>query len=354
MFKLVDFYIGRQVVLASLFVLLGLTSLLSLFSLINEIQIDSGTYQTSDALLYVGLMFPAELLELFPMSVLIGGLFALGNMASHSELTILRAAGMTSWQISGSAIKASLLLMLLVVAISEWVAPVTTKSAQQLKTIAISGGKLGASETGGWAKRENEIIQIGSILNDGQMRNIKLYQMSSNARLVAIIEAKRAVKEKEQWTLKEVTETHFYSDNVEIILQTSRVWLNPLQQSQVESLTLEPDSLNMEGIINYLNYLRANQLPTQNYELAFWRKLLQPLMIAIMVFLASSFVFGPMRNVSMGARMLSGIMLGFIFHIANQSFGPVSLIFGLWPLLGALLPVSLFATIGYWLMRKNS
>jgi lipopolysaccharide export system permease protein len=261
---------------------------------------------------------------------------------------------MTSWQIAGSAIRASLILVLLAFALGEWVSPAATEKAQQLKTAAISGGEVSYSKTGFWIKRDNEIIRIGRILDDGQLRNITLYQMSSDAQLIAIIQSARAMQVDGQWFLKNNRETYFNADNIETSQQKSRLWLNPLEQSQINTLTLQPDSLSLQGVVHYLDYLRDNELPTESFELMFWQKIAQPVAIAVMVFLATSFVFGPMRSVSMGARILSGVMLGFAFHLVSQSFGPVSLVYNIMPVIGALLPLALFALLGVWLMRKNS
>lgn len=355
MFSLLDRYIARQVIFASLMMLLLLATLRSFFSLIDELgDLGKGGYQLSDALLYVSLMFPGRLLEFFPMSVLIGALFGMGNLAANSELTVMRAAGVTTWRIAGSTIKASIILMLFVLIIGEAIAPISSKAAQQLRTAAISGGELSVSKTGLWARHQNKIIQIGNILTDGQLRDITIYQLSQNDRLESIVKANNAYKTAEQWQLNQVTEINF-SDN-QILTQSSesRVWDNPLEQEQLDTLTLEPETLNLVGLFNYIDYLEQNNMESESYVLAAWRKLMQPLAIAVMMFLAVSFVFGPMRDVSMGARILSGVLLGFGFHLASQSFGPISLVFDIWPLLGALLPLLLFASLAYWLMKRNS
>lgn len=353
MLKLVDRYIARQVIVSSLLILLLLASLRSLFSFLDELNSLQGNYQLSDALLYVGLMFPGRILDFFPMSVLIGALFGLGNMASNSELTVMRAAGMTTWRIAGSTIKASFLLMVMVIIVSESVVPISSKAAQQLRTSAISGGELSFSKTGLWAKRQEQVIQIGNVLNNGQLADITLYQTSAEKGLISIINAERALRNEQQWILENVTETRFYDERVETKRQDSRLWLNPLMQSQIDTLTLEPETLNLKGLLSYIDYSRQNGLQSKNLELALWRKVMQPLAIAVMMFLAASFVFGPMRDVSTGARILSGVMLGFVFHLTNQSFGPISLVYNFWPWLGAILPLVLFSFIGYWLMKRN-
>jgi lipopolysaccharide export system permease protein len=370
MISLIDRYIGRQIIVSSLFVLCMFALLQSAFSFLDEVgKTDRGNYQVSDALLYVWLMLPSRILDFFPMSVLVGSLFALGNLASNSELTVLRAAGMTTWRITGSAIKASLLLMLLVIINSEWIAPQATQSAKQLKVNAISGGDLSFSQSGLWAKQKDQVIQIGKLINANQLQQLTIYQLNQNYQLASILQAENATKitataqpisaEKlnlleEQWQLNQVIETIFHADRVETNHSEHRLWFNPLQTEQLNSLALEPESLNIAGLLSYMTYLESNNLETNNYELALWRKFLQPLVIAVMLFLAASFVFGPMRDVSVGAKIMTGIMLGFAFHIANQSFGPVSLVFNFWPFAGAFLPLLLFAGLAYWLMQKNS
>jgi len=353
-FSLLDRYIARQVIVSSLMMLFLLAMLRSLFSLLDELgDLDKGGYQVSDAFLYVSLMFPSRILEFFPMSVLIGALFGLGSLAANSELTVMRSAGITTWRIAGSTIKASILLMIAVVFIGEAISPISSKAAQQLRTAAISGGELSVSKTGLWARHQNQIIQLGNILSDGQLRDVTIYHLSDRNRLEKIIKAKSAQKQTENWLLHQVTEISFAEQAIQTHTTASRIWLNPLDESQIDTLTLEPDTLNLLGILKYIDYLEQNSMQTEEYELAAWRKLMQPLAIAVMMFVAVSFIFGPMRDVTMGARVLAGVMLGFVFHLASQSFGPVSLVFNIWPFIGATLPLVIFSLLGYWLMKRS-
>ncbi|MGX5174452.1 LPS export ABC transporter permease LptG [Aliikangiella sp. IMCC44653] len=355
MFSLLDRYIGKQVIAASLIILIILTSLRSLFSLLDEMgDIGVGRYQISDALLYIGLMIPERLLEFFPMSVLIGSLFAMGSLAQHSELTVMRAAGITTWRIAASAIKASGILMLCVILVSEWLAPVTTKSASQLRAVAISSGELSLSQSGLWAKQGNRIIHILNIVNDKELKGLTIFQLNNVGSLEQIIKAESASQVGAAWQLNKVTETHFAQEQIVTKQSESKAWNSPLKSSQIESLTIPADSLNLVGLIDYIEYLNSNKLNSAEYELAAWKKVFQPFAIVVMMFLAVSFVFGPMRSVTMGARILAGVILGFGFHLANQSFGPVSIVYNLPPVLGALLPLILFAGAAWWLMRRSS
>ena len=354
MFNLLERYIARHVLSASLLILFLLIVLRAMFSLLDESKsIGTGSYEMADALLYVALMLPQKVLDVFPMGVLIGSLFGLGILASNNELTVMRAAGMTTWKIAGATLKASLILMVAALFLSEVVAPVASKSAQQLRTSALSDGKISRSATGLWAKRDHQIIHIASIHKNGEMHDISIFELDTNYRLNQITEAKVAKIIDGDWFLFEVTKAIFNPAKIEKMSLKQMKWQNPLDEDNIETLILQPETLNVKGLIKYQQYLSDNALDSSEVELVIWQKLFLPLSIAVMMLLAASFVFGPMRDVSMGARVLTGVMLGFGFHLAKQSFGPISLIYGVSPFVGAFIPLVVFAGFAYWLMQKS-
>ncbi|RYG05496.1 MAG: LPS export ABC transporter permease LptG, partial [Chitinophagaceae bacterium] len=79
---------------------------------------------------------------------------------------------------------------------------------------------------------------------------------------------------------------------------------------------------------------------------------LEPLATASLVLIAISFVFGPLRSVTMGQRVFTGVMFGVAFLIAQRLFGPASLVFGFSPLLAVLCPIVVCVGIGLFLLRK--
>ena len=101
-----------------------------------------------------------------------------------------------------------------------------------------------------------------------------------------------------------------------------------------------------------MRYLRDNRQDSAPYELALWGKLMAPLATGVMIFLAIPFVFGPLRSVGMGQRVLVGALVGIGFHIMNQTFQQLGLVYGLSPVLSAVLPTGLFLALGIWMMRR--
>ena len=71
-----------------------------------------------------------------------------------------------------------------------------------------------------------------------------------------------------------------------------------------------------------------------------------------MIFLGIPFIFGPLRSVSMGLRMMTGIAAGFCFYFSNQLFGPFSIVYQLPAFLAAAIPLIIVACLSYYLIHR--
>ncbi|PXB84957.1 LPS export ABC transporter permease LptG, partial [Pseudomonas aeruginosa] len=90
-----DRYIGVTVFVAILAVLGVILGLALLFAFIDELNDISASYGIGDALRFIFLTAPRRAYDMLPMAALIGCLVGLGTLASNSELTIMRAAGVS-------------------------------------------------------------------------------------------------------------------------------------------------------------------------------------------------------------------------------------------------------------------
>lgn len=72
-----------------------------------------------------------------------------------------------------------------------------------------------------------------------------------------------------------------------------------------------------------------------------------------MMLMALSFVFGPLRSVTMGARVISGVIAGFAFYISSEFFGPLTLVYGIPPVFGAVAPSIVFFIVAVMLLNRK-
>ena len=352
MLNRLDRYIGISVINAVLAVLLIVVGLETLFAIIDELgATGKGQYTTFKAVQHVLLTVPRRIYEIFPMACLVGGLLGLGSLASSSELVVMRAAGVSLWKIIMAMMQAGAVLMVLAFCLGEYVAPQAEQAAQVLKAEA-RGGKAVKTKYGSWVRDNDEYNFIQDILDVTHLRDVVRYKFKDQ-QLRSVTKAQQLFYRDGVWQAEGVQRTVFAEDgqvSAQLLAQAS--WPGILAPKLLEVVTVKPERLSVQGLYRYIGYLHDNKLDAANYELAFWKKLLQPLAIAVMIFLAVPCILGPLRSVGLGIRLVVGLGLGFGFYILNQVFGPVSLVYALPPLLGALLPTLVFALFGYGLLRR--
>jgi len=352
--KILDIYIGKAILFATMICLFTLTGLSAVIKYVEQLRaVGRGSYGLLEAFMFVMLKMPREITIFFPMAALLGALIGLGAMASSSELVVIQAAGQSRFKIVLSAMKTAIPMMLIVMLMGEYVAPYTEQKAAQLRGESISGQSIIRAQKGVWAKDKENFINIGKVNNGSELHDVTIYEFADNQRLVKTTQAGKAVYTEDHWALTSIRITHFEPDRIFVTDEPSLRWDSTLTPEKLDVVTIEPEDLSISGLYSYITYLDSNKQDADTYELAFWRKIFQPISIGVMVLLALSFVFGPLRTVTMGARILMGVVAGFTFYLASETFGPISLVYSLPPFLGAVVPSALFTFIAIVQLRKH-
>ncbi|AWY42950.1 LPS export ABC transporter permease LptG [Pseudomonas putida] len=347
-----DRYIGSSVLMAILAVLGIILGLATLFAFIDEMGEASDTYTLVDVLSYVLLTAPRRLYDMLPMAALIGCLVGLGSLASNSELTIMRAAGVSVGRIVWAVMKPMLVLMLVGVLIGEYIAPATESTAQANRSLAQGSGDAQSAKHGMWHRQGEEFIHVNSVQPNGILYGVTRYHFDKERHMLSSSFSKRAEFQTDHWQLNDVTTTLFHERSTEVVNTPVERWDVALSPQLLSTVVMAPESLSISGLWGYIHYLADQGLNNGRYWLAFWVKVLQPVVTAALVLMAISFIFGPLRSVTLGQRVFTGVLVGFSFRIAQDLLGPSSLVFGFSPLFAVLVPTGICALAGFWLLRR--
>ncbi|MEW6995162.1 LPS export ABC transporter permease LptG [Colwelliaceae bacterium MEBiC 14330] len=352
--KILDFYIGRVIASTTFVTLAVFVSVSGIIKFVEQMRaIGRGDYDLAHAALYVLYAVPRDVEVFFPMSALIGGLIGIGMLASNSELIVMQAAGLSKLDIIKSVMKTAVLLILISMAIGEWLAPSGEAKAREIRAQAISGGSLISAKNGVWAKDGDYFVNIGEVLERGKLKKIQIYGFNEQLKIDSWLSAESAIYQENTWLLADVEEFILVNEQIITKQHSQKVWKSSLTPKKLGVVTVTPESLSLRGLIDYLDYLQANQQDPSRYQLAFWRKIMQPLTVAVMLLVALSFIFGPLRSVSMGARIMMGVLTGILFFITNEVLGSLSLVYQLPPILGAVMPSVLFITVAWYFIKKK-
>lgn len=353
--RLLERYIGSVVVQHIGVVLLILTAMYFFSTLASEVSnIGRGSYALADAFRFTLRLIPSQLYELFPMIALVGTMLGLGALAGSSELTVMRAAGVSLWQVVVATLKSGLLVLLGVVLVGELIAPPLEKQAWLERAQSLGKPLVAMSTSGGlWARDGRNFVNFRLMHDKTQVEGVTLYEFDDSRKLLRIIRAKKARYSEEGWLLQGVVQTRF-GDEVTVQRSQNLLWPSLITPQVFDVVASPSESLSVFDLQRYIGYLQENGLESKKYELAYWVRMFTPLSMIGMVLLAVPFVFGSMRSVSVGQRILIGSLLGIGFYIVNAVFSRVAVVYEIWPMLSALIPTLVIFSLWVVLMRRVS
>ncbi|OMH38288.1 LPS export ABC transporter permease LptG [Motiliproteus sp. MSK22-1] len=351
--KQLDRYIGKTVLSSCLVVMLTITGLDSLFAFIAELEDVSSNYPLTSATVYTLLTVPRRLIEYMPMSIMVGSLVGLGVLANGSELTVMRAAGISKYRILGSVMIPVLLLVLVSGVIGEYVAPKTEQAAIAKRAAVFGGTRAIGTKHGIWHREGKWFLHINAVKPDGNLLGVTLYEFNEQEELASAGFAQQVDYLNDNWVLKNFRITYFEENRTRVALFNEQIWSVSLEPELLSVLSVLPDNMSMRGLYRYSQYIEEQEIDASPYVLAFWKKFFLPLGIFALVLVAISSVFGSLRSVTMGQRIMVGVMIGIVFKIFQDLLGPASTVYGFSPLISALMPIFICFVAGSWLLRRS-
>ena len=350
--RIVARHVTKTTVLAMLGTTLVLSFLQVLFTYLGELGSLKPDYNAWQAFLFVMWDAPRYLYEILPVAALIGSVLGLGALASNSELIVMRSVGISLWRIVGWVMRSALLLIILSFALSEWVIPYTNEKAQSIKKQR-SVASLGEVK-GYWSREGQRFIYIDYANAQGQLRDINVIDFDQNYRLQSFVSAEQGQFVKDgQWTLKESHQVDLLALGNAIKTDHEQQPLGlALQPKYVHMVTLDPEDLSPSQLISFMRYLKEYSQVPKTYELAFWQKVASPFALITLVLIACSFIFGPLRQQSMGFRLVIALFTGLGFFYLQDFLGYASLVYAPSPAWFVLLPILLMFVAGSYLLYR--
>lgn len=351
--RLIRRYVFRAVLVPALMTSLMLVGLDALFRFVDELQNLDGNYQALQALQYVLTVTPGRFTLFLPVAILLGALFGLGLLANSGELVVIRSSGPSLSRLCWMVMRPVIVMLVLGMLVGEYVAPYAQQVGESNRTIQQGGGEIMRSDYGYWVRQGDEFIHINAVQPNGAIYGVTRLIFDAEHQLVESQFVQRGIYQGDgAWVLQGVQGSKISADKVTTYHEQEITWNSELTPDKLSIVIVDPADLSLARQWQYASYLQQQGLTADEYLLSFWQKLLMPLATIGMVLIAISFIFGPLREVSMGARMTAGIIAGLLFHYGQQFFGSLSLVFHTSPFVAGFAPPAICVVVGIWLLRR--
>jgi lipopolysaccharide export system permease protein len=350
-----DRYIVRAILGTVLMVMSVLLVLGGLFVFIDQQKdIGVGHYTAFGALWFSLLNLPQQAYELLPITALIGSLLGLGSLARGSELTVIRATGVSIARLASMALIAGLLLLLFEVLLGEFLAPPLEAAARAQKAFSKLSNVSFGGGGGAWVRDGDLILNVAGQSSARQFGSMEIFELSARHRLLALGHATHAAAEaRGRWLLSDYRESRFEQDEV-----TTRAPGQRLLQSNVSAGFLglaveDPKQLTGRALWRLIEYFQSNSLDAREYLFAFWSRIARTVGVVFAVLLAIPFVLGSMRSAGAGTRMMFGLLIGIGFFLLQRLIESGTVVFQLNPVVLAWIPTALLALVTFVLLART-
>lgn len=392
-------YVIKKIATMIIVVLFSLV-MLSLTIRIGEqiSEVGRGDFTFIDALIFSACYSLPDISIYFPMAGLIGCMIALGNLASTRQLIIIQAAGVSRFKILMSFLWFIVPLSAADLAIQQWASPAATSYAQTLKANKQNGGNFFATNQSIWAKAANEFIYARFNFNSTLDQTL-IVKLDNQGQLEELIIGANAQWNKQQqaWILEKAVVYDFsdftprqsLTQQVTNYFKTGKVqafardefenYLKKLQQEQdklhakfnfriyvnylwetsidpqkLQLVTVDISNLSISSLFHYVQFLELTQQNANSYKYTLASKIFSPLSFFVMLFVATSSIFGNMRNASMIFKIFISVIFGLVFYVLNNTIGPLLINYNIPSYIAALAPIICFALIGFYLYTRKA
>lgn len=345
--NLLDRYIARTILVHTLMVMGVLLSLMTLVTFIGQQDdIGQGSYNVTAAFLVTLLQLPQQAYELLPIGALIGAIMGLGGLARDSELTIVRAAGVSVARIALSAAFAGIIVAATLWVIGEYFAPPADQYARQYKIFSRYSQLEIAGSRSAWVREGALFINVRRQAAENLFGGVYVYELDAGRRLARVGRAETAAQDSDgHWVLSNYTETRLGPEATETRAVSREQTGAEFNADFLGLVVTEPGSLPIADLYSYSEHLKANDLDASAWEIAFWSRIARLAGAIIVCVFAVPFAFGPLRSAGAGARTVLGIMVGVLFILLTQTLENSGQVYDLNPLLVAWGPTVLMAAI---------
>ena len=337
--RVLDRYIvtalGRHIAL----VLLVLLVLAALFLFVNEQGwVGVGSYGQAAALRYVLAQLPATALQFLPVAALLGALLAMGELARGSELTVMRAAGVSVGRIAASMALAGLLLVPVAAMVAEWLAPPLAQEARTAKALA-RNGSLSLSEGVAWLRDEDRLVRADP---QGVVTVFEL----QGARLAAVTTAAGSqVSPDGVPRLRDAVRVRFDPQGARQERHAALALGEGVSSEFFRLARLDPGEQSVRQLWQGIGRLRAQGQDATAQRFALWSGVARLAAIPLAMLLALPLLLGVMRSAGAGSRASLGLGLGLLYFIVQRTVENGTLAFSLNPVLLAWSPTLLLAVV---------
>ena len=378
--KVLTRHVAKEVLIATLFVLVALVALIAFFDLVSQARNIGNRYSISMALFLTMLKLPSRLYEVMPIAARLGAVYTMSRLASNSEFTIMRVAGLSPFRLAGMMTVPALILIAMTYCLGEWLTPAADMMRNDMDNILFNR-KLSARgySSGVWVKdnvKEQQnagqatvrFVNVHNLIAGEHSRTgaWRVFEFDKDGSLIRVLHAPEAnyisgrgwhLKDAKVETLPKIT----HDETPMVEKSSARKDVDLMLPSEMRPeilgvLTIKPERMGISDLWQYIAHLKETRQTSDRYQVALWSKVFYPLAIFVMLAVAMPFAYLNTRSGGVSIKIFAGLMIGISFYALNNIFSFLGVLNTWHPMVVAVVPTSVMlicAAVALWLLERR-
>ncbi len=344
-------YVGRLFLIRFLALLSFFVIVLQMLDMLNQSEniLAAEGANWKSLVEYVSLRAPQIISQFTPFAALLGIVLTLAVLNHTSEITVMRAAGMSVQRVILPIGVVCVFVAALHFVFHELV---VVKAAENLDYWEANGYALNLPPDGGTRTHvrlnyEGEFVSADSAARVGDavfLNDLTIYSRNELGLVDHITEARAARFEDHEWRLYGVRRMDANTQTVSEV--TTAPWASNLDPEILFALTLVPDRTTLLELWRKIGQLRADKAETRPAMTSFLGRFSKPLSTLVMPLLGAIAGFGIHRQGVLLAHAVSGAGLGFGYFVAENLALAIGKLGAVPAVIGAFFPFALFMVVG--------
>ena len=330
-------YLGRTFLTRFLVLFAGISAIVLLITTVDQLdQLASAEGASVLTAFQMALLkLPQLAQEVMAFAVLFAGMATFWRLTRTNELVVVRAAGVSVWQMIAPAVVIAILIGVATTTVLNPLSSVMLKRFEQMEARYTGGtdSTLSVSETGLWLRQANAsgraVIHAQSVRQaDMTLFDVVVFRFDDADAFASRIDAERAQLGDGRWILRDALLTEPGGDGE----RRQRVAVpTELTADKIYQSFAPPETISFWRLPEFIRLLENAGFAAEPHRLQLHRLLAKPLLFAGMVMLAAIFSLRQHRRGGVAVTIFAGVLTGFgVFVLSNLVFA-----FGL----SATLPV---------------
>ncbi len=317
-------YIAKRFVVSILGVFslcLGLIFFIDFLELLREASEREGV--SLGGLVLIAMLRLPKFAELtLPFAVLIGSIAAFMALSRTSELTVVRAAGISAWQFLRPGLMVALALGVLSTAVYNPMAAFSKAESDRLigEVLGKENESLLRENRPAWLSQNGadgpSIIYAGNVADKGlTLSAITVLQFDRNRKFLERVEADTARLQPGYWALENASVT---SENGGTRRYQKYFLSTHLERQHVMSSITSEKGVSFWELPRFIEFAERAGLEPERYQLEFQQLLARPILLATMVLIAATCSLRSFRFGGIQTMVIAGLSAGFAFFVFSE------------------------------------